>query len=996
MKVQYYPPNPFLISPANVIQALQSGVMRASELVRPPNRALNQSVNSPSSPATFKGPTMPNQRPNQSTNPAGQAAEQQPQHDIVMIYELFMSAIVALLSYALVRDHDVIALNYRTFLLMDFQNEVDPGNQKHKKLFWLANLGAYWTSSGTVVITLFSTPRQDIHCLDEIKDRKEQIESVGKCVRCAPSGILAKLVGFEHPPDLGTENANPQTQRKRPKLQPAERGVEHWKSAVRRWLAWKGYSLSDLDETEVWVKIKLSSVVKSQVGASSSAHPTEVLWPAALCFLYEPDPTARMPQKDISSLPEQPIDWFEGPGSSGFQDPLDKAQEWFLGKVERDMAFEARRKAQQSEEDAINNPKEENTGLYPSSPLYSRTGTYGDLQTASGVYPTPPDGVGPTASNSANPPIPGTAAASERILAAGGNNPTINLSAPDSGPVDTRQQSGTSPDLPMSFDQFDTHNQNDDLFEDMDEDVMDGIGVTDADFEFFNAPDGEDFDMLDNGPPPGAKEDPEPAHKVKEDPSEQQLDMESSMKQPDGVDTRLENTTEVDTTTKAEEELSRGEVKLNHIDQAPPPNPSSQGVVETTPRTPTPSPPLNPVIVRQKLLPSPRDKQAPKTPRQQQPNSTRKGSVFEPVSFSHKISLTDAKYTEGRFSLPHGKTKGKQDVWDRSSKQPIAKLHLPLLTRLQISSGVPSDHPGNDRALLDVDDDDLTDSSSDVSSPAGEEADAESVCPEPLSAGIMVPGKRKFPIDGNATPLSTVSFAESAVAEGHDSTGLQTSNECLDWFEPSSWDWPLASLPCPSEIPVLAPRNDLPSFSPVTSPMPNTPTSQPDTSVDHTENKSSLSGKDSISIAQIVTAQIISTTLDLLNEDTPPSRAADLVSIRDGWGRTFVQGKLRNVVRSLFPKATDCTVSALASVQDVFPDVPQQNKGPPRPPQRRVNPQADKTASPGMLCANLCSLNLAKEFRSYNILHTTTIYPGSAARSFMGPSTTCSLILGTS
>ena len=56
--------------------------------------------------------------------------------------------------------------------------------------------------------------------------------------------------------------------------------------------------------------------------------------------------------------------WYETPESMGFKDPLDAAQEWFLGKLDRDKILEARRKARKAEEDSARR-KDEQQNLFP-------------------------------------------------------------------------------------------------------------------------------------------------------------------------------------------------------------------------------------------------------------------------------------------------------------------------------------------------------------------------------------------------------------------------------------------------------------------------------------------------------------------------------------------------------------------------------------------------------------------------------------------------------
>ncbi|KAF2472631.1 uncharacterized protein BDR25DRAFT_284183 [Lindgomyces ingoldianus] len=946
------------VLPGYDFQAEQSGVMKASELARPPMRNVTSSTpssNSPLTPGALKGPGFlgGNGRGAQGTPQAAQPLDQQLQHDSYAIYELFTSSVVALISFYMVRDHKAIALNYRTLLSMPAAQQdpdQDPSNSSGMP-FCLTNVNVYWTSSGTLVISIFSVSKAEIHRLDGINSEEAQKQFVGRCVRVAPNGLLAKIVGFESFPDVAAEDVSQRGQRKRVRIGPVEQSIERWKSLVTRWLKWKGYSIPDLEEKTSWVKIRIAR--SNQFAASSPApggQAREVLWPRALCFFYDelssagdvPD-TARIPQKDTT------LDWYETNYSSGFRDPIDVAQQWFMGKPERDKALEARRKAQKAEEEAAQ-LKGDSHGLLPSSPLNSRTGTYGDLQAVSGVYPTPPDGVAPGVGmpSSDNAAIPG--AAPNTILVPSGSNPAINLSGPhDHIPTDTQQLPVASPELPLPFDPFSStlHGGNDDLFEDLDEDGFGGNDITDADFNFFDEPDeNEDVDMLGSSAAPDSK--PPSQEKAGKDPETSSLpdaDIKEEMSDPmTALDDAL-----AAAPRPSNQPNSQVKIETQADEQAPQPGaqaeqPISQPTQSTDPSIISvklePSPPLSPHLVQQKLLPSPKEKLRFQTPKQQI-TSRHRDSIFDPVSFNRKMSLSDAKYHEGRFSFPLRKPK-ETSVSKEPTKRPASLRELPLLTKLRHAIGMASAKSIVELKTVVLDESDLSDSSSETpSTPEDEPEDMVSTAPEPLSAGLYFPGKRKLPTDGDATPMSATSFAESFGGDMQDIASLQTDESCLAWFEPNPSDWCLAYVPAPAELPLAVARNDVPAFSPIIPSMPDTPTSQPDLQADFPDEKP-LSPKDSIAVAQIVTDQIVSATLDILHEGSSTDTTPHL-------DRTCSETKATAVVKTIFPKAADCNVLSLASVQDVFPDLPQQSKGQPRPAPRRMNAQTDGSASPGHL-----------------------------------------------
>jgi mediator of RNA polymerase II transcription subunit 13 len=832
-----------------------------------------------------------------------------------------------------VKDHNAIALNYRTFLTkpaIDPESEADLSATPYS----LTNISVCWASSGTLIVSAFSATKPEIHSLTELSTTESQKHYLGTCVRIAPNGSLAKLVSFEDPVAAALEDANHRIHRKRVKVGQAEQGLEKWKSIVTRWLSFKGYTIPGLEKRTAWAKIWLSQTGRIVPPSPSPLnYAREVWWPRALCFYYDTTDT-RNSDSQLGSTASQKIDgleWFQTPQSTGFQDPVDVAQHWFLGKPERDKTLEARRKAQKAEEDAAR-PKEENHGgLFPSSPLNSRTGAYGDLQAVAGVYPTPPDGVlpGTGISSGDTPSISGTT--TNTVLVPGGSNPAINLSAPqDNANGSGLQLPATSPDFPGQYDSFNPSGGNDDLFEDMDEDYDPGNGVTDADFNFF---DDEDDDMPDVTESQDSKSVPV-KKETENEPAASDLEMKDTSDPMAALESALESATEspLELTQRSKEEEQAKETPLVKTAVMEPLSSQltllNSSSMATIPKEPTP--PLSPQHIQERLLPSPKHKTNIHTP-QKQITGHHRDSIFDPVSFNRKMSLSDAKYQGGRFSFrPEGQNKT-TGTTKTNPKRPASLRDLPLITKLRYAVGVASNNAPipEIKALARADGDFSSDSMSDTSSIAGDELeDIASLPPEPLSAGLIGPGKRKLPTDGHATPLSTTSFADSLGGDSLDLASIQLDDSSLALFEPNAWDWPLTNVPPPTEVQPNTGRYTLPAFSPIIPSMPNTPTSQPDMSFDISDDKP-LSRADSIAVAQVVTDQIISATLDILHEDSSASSMK--------LTRTSSDTRLSGIIRDIFPKAFDCTFQGLVSVPDIFPELPPQAKGQQRPPPRRPN-----------------------------------------------------------
>ena len=155
---------------------------------------------------------------------------------------------------------------------------------------------------------------------------------------------------------------------------------------------------------------------------------------------------------------------------------------------------------------------------------------------------------------------------------------------------------------------------------------------------------------------------------------------------------------------------------------------------------------------------------------------------------------------------------------------------------------------------------------------------------------------------------------------------LFRSEAYLSSFEPSLWDWSLVNVPSPAERPVAGARYSLPALLPSPAQMPDTPTSQPDPAYEAPDEKP-LSGKDSISITQVVTDQLVSTTLDMLGED--PLISGEFkkdVAVETPW---------QDAIKSIFPTAADCDLPTLVGVNEVFQDYAALAKAQQRPPARK-------------------------------------------------------------
>ncbi|KAL8768475.1 MAG: hypothetical protein Q9209_005266 [Squamulea sp. 1 TL-2023] len=165
-----------------------------------------------------------------------------------------------------------------------------------------------------------------------------------------------------------------------------------------------------------------------------------------------------------------------------FIDPLEEMEQWVLGREKRKNIVEARQK--DVEERQLHNSQpsdiEDHEFDKDSSDLTRQTNQYLSAQEASGIYPTPPDGL---ASNTqwsiAAQDTPGASAA-------GGNS----HHATKTETADDQVLGIRSPEINMSHSRF-VEDESRDLFGDMDTDMFDTNILTEADFNFFDEPDEE-------------------------------------------------------------------------------------------------------------------------------------------------------------------------------------------------------------------------------------------------------------------------------------------------------------------------------------------------------------------------------------------------------------------------------------------------------------------------------------------------------------------------
>lgn len=592
------------------------------------------------------------------------------QHDPQSVYECFISAVIGSISYNLSRFHQMIPLNYRTFVpypkVTNFAENSDDDEDDFTMLgglsYLLTTLDAHLSTAGTLVISTSVSSSTNVYQLEAILSLYDAHDDfLGELVRIAPCGIIARYVGHETSAVGSERDGSGPTKR--------SRAIQQWKTDTLRWLRRKGLVLPDMDEEGKWVRIQLqpNPQVPKDLNDPSSSLCRECLWPSMLCFFYNPgrgngDHNALEIHHAAGHHDDQDPGtiWWQGSGRKGFADPLWQAYNWFLGKPEREKAIEARKKARQAQEENTQ-PAAESTMAYPSSPLYSRGSAYGDLQAVSGVYPTPPDAVlPPNASGHTNMDgiilgqtnqdlhsQPGHLGAHSDALAFTEHN----------GPAETAPEEHLDPmrdaETPVDGDNAEADN-NDDLFEDMDEEMFGGNDVTEADFNFFDDGEGPGFgDLMDVSHPPVYEE-------PKQDTSPPEVNFEaiSPVIQMRPLEQAEGEAATVKSETAGTPDVPAADVQMSEIEDFPqveePPfeqladvDATKLEAEEQVPSPRKPSPPLSPARIKERLFPSPHVGDPVAEVKDIAKPKAEGGAMFDTVDFSKKMQSADSKYAAG-------------------------------------------------------------------------------------------------------------------------------------------------------------------------------------------------------------------------------------------------------------------------------------------------------------------------------------------------------------
>lgn len=614
-----------------------SGSVSSRELVK------NLSTEPQAPSVTPAGP-----RPQNATN---QSRRVEGYGSAAAIYASFITAITGTISLQLIRHHGAVPLGSRTlFTAVERDGYESPtiANDSLTSSPSLTTLQVQFTPVGKLTVAFQTIAQHGLSHIHSPKDNPGETPDAqpGLDVWLSPNGAIARLISVNTSAQ-GAFGANLLNESSS-SLSAAKR--LQWKQSVVEWL--KNFGLPiDSHEEELWVEVetwepfyaRLAGDIWRQNEENSSALPLKrILWPARYCF-----------RRTKSILLGSSYETHDACHLA--DNPLDLAEEWHVaGKLTHDepsFMTPSGLQEQSSKEPEILPTKNE---LPDAIESLSRIAQYPDIQSASLVYPTPPDGgsgvQSDTLADFTEPPLP-------QKPQPGGPRPHEQApsKAQAAGDPDITMDFGPSAGLVVGSGLYDMNGE-DDLFGEMDDKDFGAKGITDADFSFFDDPEFENMGEIQGN------------DNIQSIANATGADLEEATEQP-GVDNLVPEKDAVELTEPVNEpETSPADntVELPQKEELPDAHTLSPREENSQPI----SPPLSPVEVKKILFPGSEEDNQPAVKREG------KQSHYTPVAFKQNMDDWDQKYgADGRFWFSAtGPNTALNSVDDPTSKIPTIGL----------------------------------------------------------------------------------------------------------------------------------------------------------------------------------------------------------------------------------------------------------------------------------------------------------------------------------
>ena len=623
--------------------AIHIGELQASELCEPSSSGVFTSA--PSTPLSASTPTSIGRhqqslstrpsKPTVSVNSYDKVTKIMDTFEPNRIYRMFITAVLSLTAYALASTQTAIPLGYREFLSLPYdmgssQQYFDQSHDFYKSIIYVQ-----LTLRGHLILSFSSKTNSKWRCMSSTHGKAQL--STGT-VRLAPRGVIASLLHVEasRGENLTSIKDDPSTQRSLKRWS----DIMKWKRRVSSWLHERGLQIRKPDSECCWLWVELPRFTSYLDDSCQLSRSRRFLWPAQFCFYlvgggsegskdmitaqnrscfakFDTDTHER-----LDTLQGKPIE----KRSDSFPSSLQLAEEFLLNTISAEP---------QRDDDAY-----ESFSAELSSPAQTRFAQNADIQLPNGVYPTPPDCV-------TCPPTSLTEI-SNTTTAMGDSSTRSEVESPDSE-VQSHKRAGNPSNASTDGDDGsnafeDMETSENELFGETDRDEIEANGITDADFNFFDEPDADMNNYTDK------------------------ISLGDN-----GLGTQLEPNLEF-----AADTLS----KKGHQDMNTPGNDNPESFVDEA-RLPTSfrnAPSRNEIIfsptgakaednVSQNVVHLPQeDSGTAKSafisdiPQYNMISSFKRGSLFDPMRFGRKMTISDAKYhAEGRYDFNNKNNMQKED-----------------------------------------------------------------------------------------------------------------------------------------------------------------------------------------------------------------------------------------------------------------------------------------------------------------------------------------------
>lgn len=378
------------------------------------------------------------------------------------ILQCFLSAVSLSLIYSITKSGDWIPLG-RSSCIRDpnITNSADEESeviqQTHDGLEFLS-LDTRWSSPGEMTISSQSTLIPWMYSVDR---DSTSAESQGFLpaedetpVIVSPFGVVGIWLGSR------SQTKRDQTKNGEKLLSPDPSEKARRMQALS-WLSEYGIAIP---RPVHWCHLRMLEQNPGNAAMDFEDQSLELLWPAYLCF------GARKIQKqDDEAVLEQIAHGID-------IDPISRAKQWFLSQPEWEKTFEAQQRAGKQQTSTLSDfDKEEDCFSEPPA----RNSQYLTSQEASGIYPTPPDGI------LFHTQISISGQDSHKALGDGSNDTEAEQKA--SVLPDVRSPGRLQSDMDTATDGVED-DVGQDLFGVMDMEMFAANDLTEADFNFFDEP----------------------------------------------------------------------------------------------------------------------------------------------------------------------------------------------------------------------------------------------------------------------------------------------------------------------------------------------------------------------------------------------------------------------------------------------------------------------------------------------------------------------------